>query len=42
VLSVSLENEELNTISSTSQLKGTYIVRVTDGEKVYTAKVFIR
>lgn len=42
VLSVSLENEELNTISSTSHLKGTYIVRVTDGEKVYTAKVFIK
>jgi hypothetical protein len=42
VLSVSLENEELNTISTTSHLKGTYIVRVTDREKVYTAKVFIR
>lgn len=42
VLSAILREEELNTISTTTHLKGTYLVRVTDGIKVYTAKVFIR
>jgi len=42
VLSVILNEEELNTISTTTHMKGTYLVRVTDGIKVHTAKVFIR
>jgi predicted outer membrane repeat protein len=42
VLSAILREEELNTISTTLHLKGTYLVRVTDGIKVHTAKIFIR
>jgi hypothetical protein len=42
VLSYGLNDEELNTIRTASHLKGTFLVRVTDGIKVHTAKIFIR
>ena len=42
VLSVNLVGEEINTIPTNSNIRGTYIVRVSDGAEVHSTKIIIR